>query len=190
MHCSTDLTEALEAADADDDGAWDETDPATSGEGATGGTGAVGGSSSTTSADDGGLLDDDGIVDNTLTAVVGIAGGIVVGIVGTIVLLVLTESGLSLVFGLIAWLGSTAYLVRRRTVQGAISKGAYAVAVVLLLVPLVALAPGLGVDGGAGERGGLFVVLLLFVAVPAGIAAVVGWVASKFVPANAGGSEG
>jgi hypothetical protein len=45
------------------------------------------------------------------------------------------------------------------------------------------------VEGGLEGRIGGFVVLLVFVAVPAGIAAVVGFVASRFVPGG-GGSEG
>jgi len=194
MHCSTDLTDELEADDADDDGAWDGTEPSAAGDGVASGaeqtSAPAGAADASTSAGDDKLLADDGLVDNTLTVVVGIVGGIVVGLVGTTVLLIVTESALAVVFGLLAWLGSTAYLVRRRTVQGAVSKGAYAVAVVLLVVPLVALSPVVGVDGGVGERGGLFVVLLVFVAVPAGFAAVVGFVASRFVPDEAGGSEG
>jgi hypothetical protein len=87
------------------------------------------------------------------------------------------------------WLVATAYLVRRRTVQGAVSKAGYAVALVLLSVPLVALSPFADIDGGLSGRGGLFVVLLVFVVVPAGIAATVGWVAGRFVPEGAG-SEG
>ena len=194
MHCSADLTEARAAADADEDGVWDqyetgsgsETAP-TTGERTTGqprtGEEETGGGSEE-------LLDDDGLVDNTLTVLVGIVGGLVVGIVGTVVLLAVTGSGSAILFGLLAWLGSTAYLVRRRTVQGAVSKAGYAVAVVLLAVPLVAVSPAVNVDGGIGERLGGFVVLLVLVAVPAGAAAVVGFVASRFVPGGGGGGEG
>ena len=195
MHCSADLTEERAAADADEDGVWDqyeaeggsETEPGT-GERETGeqviGERETGGGS-------GELLDDDGLVDNTLTVLVGIAGGIVVGLVGTGVLLAVTGSASALLFGLLAWLGSTAYLVRRRTVQGAVSKAGYAVAVVLLAVPFVAVSPVVDVEGGLEGRVGGFVVLLVLVAVPAGIAAVVGFVASRFVPGSggSGGSE-
>lgn len=128
-------------------------------------------------------LDPDGVVDNTLTVLVGILGGIVIGVVGTFVLLLLTESLWALAFGIAAWLGATAYLVRRRFVLDAVAKGAYGVAVVLLLVPVLAIV----VDGGILERGGIFVVLLLVVVVPAGIAAGIGWFASRYVPEDAGG---
>lgn len=128
-------------------------------------------------------IDPDGVVDDTLTALVGILGGIVIGVVGTFVLLLLTESLWALGFGIAAWLGATAYLVRRRFVLDAVAKGAYGVAVVLLLVPVLAVV----VDGGILERGGIFVVLLLLVVVPAGIAAGIGWFASRYVPEDARG---
>jgi hypothetical protein len=181
MHCSADLTAELDAADTDDDGTWDrsavgaETDSGTEpGLDGRGGSGE--------------LLADDGLVDDTLTVLVGVAGGVVVGLVGTVVLLAVTGSGLALLFGLAAWLGSTAYLVHRRTVQEAVSKGAYAVAVVLLSVPLVAVSPVVDVEGGIEGRVGGFVVLLVVVAVPAVVAAVVGLVASRFVPDGPDGS--
>jgi hypothetical protein len=183
MHCSADLTAAREAADADDDGAWDQSETtATDQHSSDASTATSQSSSGGATATDEQLLDPDGLVDNTLTVIVGIVGGIVVGIVGTVVLLLLTGSALSLVFGVAGWLGSTAYLVRRRTVQGAVAKSGYAVALVLLLVPVVAVSPLVTVEGGIGERGSLFVIMLFFVAVPAGIAAVIGLVASKFVP--------
>lgn len=109
---------------------------------------------------------------------------------GTVVLLIVIGSGWAVAFGFVAWLGTTAYLARRRTVQGAVAKSGSAVALVLLLVPVIALSPVVDVDGGIDERGGLFIVLLVFVAVPAGIAAAIGWVASQFVPEDASGSEG
>jgi hypothetical protein len=206
MHCSADLTDERAAADADGDGVWDQaeaatTDPRTptaSGEPSPGVGGtitaygrtvadAIGNVSSPGAGDSEQLLAPDGLVDNTLTALVGIVGGVVVGVVGTIVLGFVTGSGWAVVFGLVAWLGATAYLVRCRTVQAAVAKSSYGVALVLLLVPVIALSPVSPVDGGIEERGGLFLVLFVFVAVPAGIAATIGWVASRFVPE--GGSE-
>lgn len=130
----------------------------------------------------------DSLVDNTLTVVVGVIGGFLVGLVGTTVLFLLTESGIALLFGVVVWLGATAYLVRRRTVQEAVSKAGYAVAVVLLLVPLVAVSPA--VEGGISERGGLLFVLLLFVAIPAVVATAIGWLAGRFIPEHERGSEG
>ncbi|WP_135535199.1 zinc-ribbon domain-containing protein [Halostella pelagica] len=188
MHCSADLTAELESGDTNEDGAWDETGSPSAGTGKR--TDAGESSVSTGNERPEQLLAPDGLVDNTLTVVVGIVGGIIVGLVGSIVLAVLTGSGWALAFGFVAWLGATAYLVRRRTVQGAVAKSGYAVAIVLLLVPVIALSPGITVDGGIEGRGGLLFVLFLFVAIPAGISAAIGWVAARFVPENAGGSEG
>ena len=189
MHCSADLTAERDRADTDDDGTWDRTETGTGTERPAGG----GSERPATGAGDDGLLDDDGLVDDTLTVLVGVAGGLVVGVVGTVVLLAVTGSGSALLFGLVVWLGATAYLVRRRTVQEAVSKGGYAVAAVLLSVPFVAVSPVVDVDGGLGGRVGGFLVLLVLVAVPAGVAAVVGVVASRFVPdgrGEAGGGDG
>ncbi|MEF8882304.1 MAG: zinc-ribbon domain-containing protein [Halapricum sp.] len=196
MHCSADLTDEQEAADTDEDGAWDRTGTAQAG-----GDGTIDASAVAAQAggvadaagigtEEGQLLDPDGFVDNALTVVVGIVGGILVGIVGTIVLTVATESGWGLLFGILLWLGSTAYLVRRRTVQGAVSKAAYAVALVLLLVPLIALSPVVEASGGLQERGTSFLGMLLFVIVPASIVAGFGWVAGRFVPSDATGVDG
>lgn len=117
-------------------------------------------------------------------------GGLVVGVVGTVVLAVVTGSGLVVGFGLCAWLGAPAYLVRRPTVQRAVERTGYAVAVVPLSIPLVALSPFVPVDGGLGERGGLLVVLLVFVALPACIATGIEWVASRFVSDGSSHVEG
>jgi len=201
MHCSADLTEERAAADEDEDGVWDgaETGRADAGAGSRADATASGDRSADTprtsgegggvTADDEQLLDPDGVVDNTLTAVVGIVVGVVIGVVGTVVLLALTGNAWALLFGLCAWLGSTVYLARRRTVQGAIAKGGYAAAVVLLVVPLVAFSPLMDVEGGLGERGSAFLVLLVFVAVPAGVAAAIGWLASRYTPAGDAGAR-
>ncbi|MFB6205542.1 MAG: zinc ribbon domain-containing protein [Haloglomus sp.] len=184
MHCSADLTDERAASDTDDDGTWDANEASSLGD-------VIDGAGGTGTANEGGsdsqLLDPDGLVDNALTVLAGIVGGAVAGLVGTIVLGVVTNSGYGVLFGIIAWLVTTAYLVRQRTVQGAVSKSGYAIALVLLLVPLVAFSPVTTVDGGRGE---LFVVLLVFVLVPAGIAAVVGWVAGQFVPDESAADDG
>jgi len=131
---------------------------------------------------DGALLDPESVVDDTLTAVAGIVAGVVIGIVATFALLFASANAVvGLGLGLVAWLGSTAYLVRRRSVVGAISRGAYGVAIVLLLVPLVMLSPA--VDGaGVSDRVVGFLSLLVGVGIPAGIAAAVGFVVSRFDP--------
>ncbi|WP_254829886.1 zinc ribbon domain-containing protein [Haloglomus salinum] len=182
MHCSADLTEEQAAADADDDGTWDSNEAPSLGDVVEETVGGGGAGSSTGDSSDGQLLDPDGLVDNALTILVGIVGGAIAGLVGTVVLGVVTNSGYGVLFGIVAWLVTTAYLVRQRTVQGAVSKSGYAIALVLLLVPLVALSPFVNIDGGLSERGGLFVVLLVSVGIPAAIAAAVGWVAGRFVP--------
>ena len=128
------------------------------------------------------LLDPDSTVDNALTVIVGIIGGIVVGILGTIVLGALTASGWAIPFGLLAWLVSTAYIARQRSVQGAVAQTGFATAVVLITVPVVAISPFGAVSGGLVERASLFFSLLLIVAVPAAIAAGVGWIASQVTP--------
>jgi len=128
------------------------------------------------------LLDSDGIVDNTLTVIVGIAAGIVVGIVTTITVLVTTQTGWGFLLGLLAWIASTAHLVRRDTVQGAISRGGYAVAIAMLLTTLIPLSPLVSVEGGLAGRVEGFVATLILVAFPAGFAAAVGWIAGRFVP--------
>jgi len=209
MHCSADLTTELEAADSDDDGRWDESAD-TGSTGREGGGGilaalgigdfgsgngappAVDSRSPDPGARSGGseqILDPEGLVDNTLTVVVGIVAGFVVGLVGIFVFLAATGSVWGLAFGVLVWLGSTAHLVRRRTVQGAISRGLYAVAIVFLLVPVVVLSPVMSVEGGLLDRVGGFVIFLLVMAVPAAIAAAVGYVVAQFVP-ESGGNRG
>jgi hypothetical protein len=121
-------------------------------------------------------------VDNSLTVIVGITGGLVVGIVGTIALAIMTDSGWGFLLGIVAWLGSTGYLVRRRTVQAAVAKSGYAVAVVLLLLPLIAFSPLVDVSGGLRGRVTSFLLALVFVVFPAGFAAGLGYVAAQFVP--------
>lgn len=170
MHCSADLTGRgpVDAADLGGGEAGTTTDGATR----SGGPTATG--------DDGdSLLDPDGFVDDSLTALVGVVGGLVVGLVATFALLFF-DAGLALL-GLLVWIGATVYLVRLRTVQEAVSKAAYGVALVLLLVPLVPLSPAVETSSG-GDRVVGVVVLAVFVGVPALVAAGVGYLASRYVP--------
>lgn len=207
MHCSADLDD------------WDGGDASGGGRSATSGTsptgtesstsgvestsdvdptddfdptasGTAGGTTTTGETGGGGLLSPDSFLDNALTVVVGIVGGIVVGIVATAVTLAVTGSLWALGFGFLTWLVATAYLVRRRTVQGAISKSAYAVALVLLSIPFVAVSPVFPVEGGVESRVQILVGGFGVVAVPAVFTLVVGWIAGRFVPEDAGGSEG
>ena len=212
MHCSADLSDHQEAADTDADEAREASGfprgsvaarrvvsllSRTYGGNAGAGRSAGGiedrptpdSAGETARAEEragGGLLDPHGLVDNTLTVVVGIVGGLVVGLISILVLGGMTGTGWSMPLAFVAWLGATAYLVRRRTVQGAVEKTGYAVAVVLLLIPVTAFSPLLSVDGGLRERAGLFAVLFLTLVVPASIAAILGWVAGRFVPQDIG----
>lgn len=184
-----------EESDGSDAGAGADTEAATGdGDGDGGGVPEWSGgepSASTDAAagagDQGGpLLDPDSMVDDTLTVVVGAIAGVVIGFVTMVALLVSTTSvWLGLGLGAAAWLGSTAYLVRRRSVVGAVSRGAYGVGIVLLLVPFVVFSPA-AEAGGLADRAAGFLTFALVMAVPAGIAGVVGYVASRFDPAGGG----
>lgn len=123
-------------------------------------------------------LDPEGVMDNTLTVLVGIIGGLIIGIIGTVVLLFVTQSAWGVALGFAAWLGATAYLVRRRYLMDTVSKTAYGIAVVLLAVPLIAIV----FEGDLATRGTGAVVLLVVVAIPAGISGAIGWYTSRYVP--------
>lgn len=195
MFCSADLTAQKARADTDDDGFWDDpetTDASTTaGEAVAAGTridaspaagdgrASVTDAVSDTAPDDGGLFAADGVVDNALTAVVGLAGGLVVGLVGTTVLLILTGSGWGVGVGIVAWLAATVHLVRRRTVRDAVARTAYAVSLVLLLVPFVAFGPS-SETTELGTRVVVFAAMLAGVAVPAAVAAGFGFAVSRF----------
>lgn len=125
-------------------------------------------------------LTPDGLVDDTLTAVIGVVGGLVVGVIGTVLLLILTDSAVGVWVGLLGWLVATAHLVTRRSVQQAVSTAAYGVALALLLVPFVVLAPTNDADLGA--RVVVFATLLGAMILPAAAIAGVGVVASRYVP--------
>lgn len=129
------------------------------------------------------LLDPDGLLDNTLTVIVGIVAGLVVGLISVIMLALLTENGWGFLLGIVVWLVTTAHLVRRRTVQGAIAHGGYALAVVLLAIPFVAAAMS---GPSISDRLGALFAALMFVSIPAAISGVVGLVASQFVPEQDG----
>jgi len=183
MHCSTDLSGEHERADANQDEAWDGAQESGAADTTTDGT-VTDGRTGTGTEDQ--VLDPDGIVDNSLTVIVGIVGGIIIGFVATLVLAFLTDGTLA-VLGIGAWLVSTAHLVRQRTVQSAVSRGAYGVAIVLLLMPLIPLSPFVEMDGSGRAVG--FVFLLIFFGFFAAVAAAIGYVASRFVPKEPGTGE-
>jgi hypothetical protein len=197
MHCSADLTDEQAQADTDGDETWDQGADATGTTSA--GTADTTDASGTTravdpgevSADqatgDGQLLDPEGFVDDTLTVIVGILGGIVIGFVATLALtftLGRLGGGQGALYGVgigfLVWLGSTAYLVRRYTVQGAISKAAYGVALVLVTMPFVGFVPAL--FSNPTEHLGDLGAVLFIVAIPALFVAGIGRFAAIFVP--------
>ncbi|ERH01613.1 MAG: hypothetical protein J07HN6_01169 [Halonotius sp. J07HN6] len=191
MHCYADLpdddaeTESTVDGVADTDAEWeaatngDATESDTAAETATDTEATAG-----TSTSDGAILADDGLIDNSLTMIVGIAGGIIVGIVGTVVLGVATSSAWAIPVGIGVWLVSTAYLSRRHTVQAAIAHSGYAVALVFLSFPLLALSPAVSVSGGLTGRINTFAGYLVASVIMASIPAGVGWVASQFVSSD------
>jgi DNA-directed RNA polymerase subunit RPC12/RpoP len=187
MHCSAEFGEDAEGLDGETGDVANEPWAGSTNDGTADGIGAQP-SGTDPARSDGRLLDPEGIVDNSLTTVVGFVGAIVAALVTTFVLGVATGSGWALVVGLFVLLGAAGYLVRRRTVQEAIAKSGYLVALVFLSLPVVAISPLVDIDGGPEDRAALFVVLLIFAAIPAAVAAAVGWVASRFVPGETAGN--
>jgi hypothetical protein len=188
MHCYADLpgddTEVDSTVDdvADSDAEWEAATSVGSSDSDTAAETAAETTDSTgTTSSDGTILADDGLIDNSLTMIVGIAGGIIVGVVGTIVFGVGTNSAWAIPVGIAAWLLSTAYLSRRRTVQAAVAHSGYAVALVILSFPLLALSPVVSVSGGLTGRLNTFAGFLVASIIMAAIPATVGWVASQFV---------
>jgi hypothetical protein len=111
------------------------------------------------------LLDPEGLADNALTLVVAILGGLLIGFVSLFAFL-FSLGVFGLLVALVAWLGSTVYLASRHTVFGAVRYGAYALACLLLLIPVgIAVA----IDGAILER----IVVLVMAGVPVGIVAIV-----------------
>jgi hypothetical protein len=126
-----------------------------------------------------GPLRSDGRLDGGLTVAVSVAAGLLVGLVAAFAVgsaLPVGGSGA----GLLAWLGTTGYLLRSESVFGAIRLGAYALAVALVVGPL---GIATGADGGlAGVVAGY-----LLMAVPLGVVALVlvavGYLAGRARPA-------
>lgn len=157
MHCSTDLTMAREVADTDDDGHWD-TPP-------TPGT--------------------DGLaVADRLTIVVGIGGGLVIGILASIVLQFVAPGVIAFGIGTVVWLGSTGHLVQRDGIHDVAARSAYGIAIVLLLVPLTVFGPASS-NADLPSRVIIFLILLGGLAIPAGILIGIGLFVSR-----RGGPEG
>ena len=189
MHCSADLTQQRARDDADGDGYWDvQTGPSGAARetawGTERGRSELDGDASPV-ADSGSWLDPSGIVDDTLTVVVGIAGGLVVGVVGTGSLLLITANDWAVLGGAVAWIASTAHLVRQPTIVEAVQRTAYATAAVLLLVPLIAFGPTT-TETDLGVRFVLFATMLGGLAVPAALLAGIGLALGHFWPQSKG----
>lgn len=161
MHCGADLVpdspDSVDVTDADDlvrEG---------------------GASGASVDADDEGLLDPDGTIDDTLTGVVGLAGGGTIGLLTFLLFAFATASAWSLAVALLAAVGSAAHLVRRRTVGEAIARSAYAIALLIFVLPTILFGPA--VEGGSfGERVVVGLAGLLFTGLIAATIAVLGYV--------------
>jgi len=127
-------------------------------------------------------LGPDGFIDDSLTVLLGLVAGVVIGFGTLFVVGITTGSAVSALVGLAAWLLSTVVIARQRTVLGALRLSCYAVAALLLLGPVAALSPEVGVDGGVWDRIVLFVIAEVAVAIPAAIIAVIGYAAGKARP--------
>jgi len=150
-------------------------DGSTASGGAGGGSTASRGAEAGTADDSGGLLDPDGLLDNSLTVVVGIGAGIVIGLISLFVFGI-AFGGTGVLLAFVAWLGSTAYLARRRTVFDAVRDGAFGLAAVLVIA-------GIGASVGTVTSGNS-VVAALVVLVPfvffAGLVAGTGYAIGTF----------
>lgn len=173
IHCSADLTEDRERTDTDAD--WDPTSRPSSPQAPSPTEDTAGGGS---------LLDPDGLLDTLLTVVVGLIGGVVISLFVWFAVTSVVSFGLGAAVGVLVWLGATAKLFRCRTVQEAVSKAAYGIAIAMMLVPLIVFSS----TWDPGTRGQDFVILAVICAVPAAIAGSVGFIAARFVPES--GSDG
>lgn len=167
MHCSADLTEQRAQADTDQDGYWDEPTPPDTPSGGT------------IRSQVDGIWHPDGVVDNTLSTIVGIVGGLVIGGVSTVVLILLTSSEWALVFGGVGWLAATVYLVTRKTVLDTLARTAYGIAIAVLLVPLIAFGHSSG-ETDLATRVVIFLLMLGGMVIPAAIAAAIGVGISRY----------
>jgi hypothetical protein len=165
MHCEADLPasdfDARETSDGSDaDFSADESG---------------GDRSADTDDPDRGWLDPDGLLDNVSTVGVGVVGGIVVGVVLTVVVLLPLPGGLPFAAGLVGWLAATAWIARTRSVFGAVRRAGYLVGGLLAVLPLVVGAFAPMAENTVGSRIGFAIVLCVFVWPLAGGAAVVGF---------------
>lgn len=175
---SGDTTGGIDVSTVGTSGADASNAAANTGSGANAGTGTTDAGPDLTGPDDAGgekgFMHPDSLLDNTLTGVVGIGTGIVIGLVSLFVFGI-AFGGTGVLLAFVAWLGSTAYLARRRTVFDAVRDGAYGLAVVLGIAGLgVAVAAIQDPETGiAGAVGGL-IPFLIFGSMVAGVGFLVG----------------
>ncbi|EMA44520.1 hypothetical protein C448_08229 [Halococcus morrhuae DSM 1307] len=129
------------------------------------------------------LLDPDGAGSTFLTAVVGLVGGFVVGVLLLLFVTGMLSAALGVATGFLVWLGTTIYFARRRTVQEAVSKAAYGIALALLLYALIPFSSTWEANS-LSTRLTDFVGLLVILAIPVAIVAGVGRLAGRYVPAD------
>lgn len=124
---------------------------------------------------------DGSLLDDSLTVVVGIIGGFVIGFIVLLIVTALLSVGWGLAVGGLAWLGATMYLTHRRSVQVAVSKAAYGIAITAMSFPLVAFSPTWDASSTSAQILD-FTVLLVYCAIFAAIVGGIGLLAARFVP--------
>lgn len=168
IHCRADLTEDRTPADAETD-SYNTNSSSLS---------HTPNSSEPTATGGGSLLDPDGVLTTLLTAVIGLIGGFIIGLLGWFAWSSILPINWSVVGGLLVWFGTAVYLARRQYVQAAVSKAAYGVAIAIMFVPLIVFDPVWDTGGRMGD----FVMMGVLCAIPAVIVGVVGLIAARFVP--------
>ena len=123
-------------------------------------------------------LDPDGLLDGSLTLLVGLGGGAIVGVLTFLLVGIATQSGGSIVPAGLAWLAGTGYFATRERVGEALKYGCYAVALLLVLLPVISFAPAVKGGNFAG-RVFLFLVAELLFGVFAIVLAGIGHVAGR-----------
>ena len=127
------------------------------------------------------LLDSDRARNTFLTAGVGLVGGFIVGVLLLIFVTGMLSATLGIATGFLVWLGTTIYFAKRRTVQEAVSKAAYGIAVTLLLYALIPFSSTWEANS-MSTRLTDFVGLLVILAIPVAIVTGVGRLAGRYVP--------
>ncbi|EMA54589.1 zinc ribbon domain-containing protein [Halococcus thailandensis] len=127
------------------------------------------------------LLDPDGAGSTFLTVVVGLVGGFVIGVLLLVFVTGMLSATLGIATGFLVWLGTTIYFARRRTVQEAVSKAAYGIALALLLYALIPFSSTWEANS-LSTRLTDFVGLLVILAIPVAVVAGVGYLAGRYVP--------